>query len=69
MIGVVKTNTKGFCKATIEGLTKDWYSRSYIVLRINPMVPGESQLLAIGYKYNSRKVLFFLLQRGWGALC
>ena len=24
LIGMVKTNTKGFCKATIEKLTKDW---------------------------------------------
>ena len=23
-IGMVKTNTKGFCKAKVEGLTKDW---------------------------------------------
>ena len=23
-IGIVKTNTEVFCKATIEGLTKDW---------------------------------------------
>ena len=23
-IGMVKTNTKGFCKETIENLTKDW---------------------------------------------
>ena len=38
-IGMVKTNTKGFSKATIEGLTKDWPGGSYIVLRIKPMVP------------------------------
>ena len=57
LIGMVKTNTKGFCKATIEGLTKDWPGGSYIVLRSKPMVPGERPLIAIGYKYNSRKVL------------
>ena len=56
-IGMVKTNTKRFCKAAIEGLTKDWPDRSYIVLSINPMVQGEIPLIAIGYKYNSQKVL------------
>ena len=50
LIGMVKNKTKGFCKSTIEGLTKDWPSRSYIVLIRNPMVTGGSQLLAIGYK-------------------
>ena len=24
LVGMVKTNTKVFCKAKIEGLTKDW---------------------------------------------
>ena len=49
-IGMVRTNTKGFFKATIEGLTKDWPGGSHIVLRSNSMVPGEIQILAIGYK-------------------
>ena len=60
LIGVVKTNTKGFCKATTEGLTKDWPGGSYIVLSRNPMVPGESPLLDIGYKYNSQKFRSFV---------
>ena len=38
-IGMVKTNTKVFCKETIEKLTKDWPGSSYLVLRRNPMVP------------------------------
>ena len=50
LIGMAKTNTKGFCKATIEGLKKDWTGRSYIVLRSKPMVPGGKPQLAIGYK-------------------
>ena len=41
LIGMVKTNTKGFFYATIEGLTKDWPGGSYIVLKIKPMLPGE----------------------------
>ena len=28
MIGMVKTNTKGLCKETIENLTKDWMGGS-----------------------------------------
>ena len=53
LIGMVKTNTKRFCKDTIEGLTKYWPGRSYMVLRLNPMVKGERPLPGIGYKYNS----------------
>ena len=50
LIGAVKTNTKVFFKATIEGLTKDRPAGSYIVLRSKPMVIGEMPLLSIGYK-------------------
>ena len=32
LVGMVKTNTKEFCKAVIEGFMKDWTGRSYIVL-------------------------------------
>ena len=31
-IVMVKTKTKGFCKATIEGLKKDWPSGYYTLL-------------------------------------
>ena len=57
LIGMVKISTKGFCKATIEGLVKDWPGISYIELRSKPVVPGERLLLSIGYNYNYRKVL------------
>ena len=40
LIGKVKINTKVFCKATIEGLSKGWSGGSYILLRSKPMVPG-----------------------------
>ena len=33
MIGMVKTNTKGFCKNTIEKLTKDFPVGSYLVFK------------------------------------
>ena len=61
LIGMVKTNTKGFCKETIEKLTKYWPGGSYLVLRSKPMVPGDRPLIAIGYKYNARKVLSFIV--------
>ena len=59
-IGVVKTNTKGFCKETIKKLTKYCLGGYYLVLRIKPMVPGGRPLISIGYKYNGWKVLFFI---------
>ena len=43
---------------------KDWPGGSYLVLRSTPRFPGESRLLAIGYKYNSRKVLRFIATEG-----
>ena len=61
LIGMVKTNTKGFSKETIEKLTKDWPGGSYLVLRSKPMVPGDKPLIAIGYKYNARKVVHFIV--------
>ena len=64
LVGMVKTNTKGFCKAMIEGLTKDWPDGSYIVLRSKHKVLGERTLLSIGYKYNSWKVLSFVSTAG-----
>ena len=61
LIGMVKTNTKGFCKETIEKLTKNWPGGSYLVLRSKPMVPGDRPLIAIGYKYNARKFLLLIV--------
>ena len=56
-IGMVKTNTKGFCKETIEKITKDWPGGSHIMLSSEPMGPGGSPLVAIRYNYNVRKVI------------
>ena len=50
LICMVKTNTKGFCKETIEKLTKNWPGGSYPVLRSKPMLPGGRPRIAIGYK-------------------
>ena len=67
LIGMVKTNTKGFCKDTIEKLTKDWPGGSYLVLRSKPMVPGGRPLISIGYKYNAQKVLSFIVTDNVGS--
>ena len=61
LISMVKANTKGFCKETIDKLTKNWPGGSYLVLRSNPMVPGDRPLSAIGYKYTAWKVLSFIV--------
>ena len=67
LIGMVKKNTKGFCKETIEKLTKDWPVGSYLVLRSKPMVPRDRKLIAIGYRYNARKVLYFIVTDNAGS--
>ena len=67
LIGMVKSNTNIFFKATIEGSTKDWPRGSYTVLRINPIVTGERHLLSICYNYNSWKVLSFVATAGVGS--
>ena len=67
LIGVLNTNTKGLCKETIEKLTKNWPGGSYLVLRRKPMVPGDRSIIAIGYKYNARKVLSFIFTDNAGS--
>ena len=65
--GPVKTSHKEFCLAILEKLTKDWPGGSYLVLKSNPRFPGETPLLSIGRKYNSRKVLGFIATEGAGS--
>ena len=67
LISKVKTNTKVLCKEKIQKLTKNWPGGSYLVLRSKPMVPGGRPLIAIGYKYNSRKVLSFIVTDNAGS--
>ena len=43
---------------------KYWPVGSYIFTKSTPRFPGEIQLLAIGYKYSSRKVLGFIATEG-----
>ena len=67
LIGMVKTNTKGFCKETIEKLTINWPVGSYLVLRSKHMVPRGRPLIVVGYKYNARKVLSFIVTENAGS--
>ena len=66
-IGMVKTNTKGFCKETIEKLKKYWHGGSYFVLSSKHIVPGDRPLIAISYKYNVWKVLSFIVTDNSGS--
>ena len=61
------TSHKGFCLATLENLMKDYPGGSYLVLNSTPIVPGETPLLATGYKYNYRKVLVIIAAEGGGS--
>ena len=66
-IGMVNTDTKGFYKEKIEKLTKNWPGGPYLVLRSKPMVPRGRPLISIGYKYNARKVLSFIVTENVGS--
>ena len=65
--GLAKTSHKGFYLAMLEKLIKDWPGGSYLVMKSTPRFIGERPLLAIGYKYNSRKVLGFVATEGAGS--
>ena len=43
LIGMVKTDSKVFCKETIVNLTKDWPGGSYLVLRSKHIIPGSGR--------------------------
>ena len=61
LMGMIKTNTRGLFKETVENLTKDLPRGSYLVLRIRNMVPRVRSPIDIGYNYNARKVLYFMV--------
>ena len=62
LIGMVKTNTKGFCKDIIEKLTKDWPGGSYLVLRSKHMVPRIGRLLLLATTIMCGRFYILLLQ-------
>ena len=65
--GPEKTIHKVFCLATLYFLMKYWPGGSYLVMRVIPRVTGGRPLLDIGYKYNYRKVLGFIVAEGDGS--
>ena len=62
-IGPVKTNKAGFPMSTLENKMKEWPGGTYLVLET---VGEVTPLVAIGYKYNSRKCLSFVTTKKAG---
>ena len=63
-IGLFKTNTEGFCKGFICNTKKELPGGYYLVFKSKLVMPGDRHLLAIGYNYNSRKVLSLIATEG-----
>ena len=63
-IGAIKTNHWNFPKQQLEDIMNEWPSGSSLVLECHR--PNGVVLLAIGYKYNSRKVLCFVATKDAG---
>jgi hypothetical protein len=66
VITAVKSNHSHFPKAELEEKMKDYPSGSYLVLECTTPMKG-LQLLAIGYKYNARKILLFVATKNAGS--
>jgi hypothetical protein len=62
-IGIIKTNHGGFPKKYLEETMKDWPPGSHLVLEGTYL---DVPLLAVGYKYNKRKVCGFVATKGAG---
>ena len=56
--GVVKNCHSGYPRAQLEGIMKEWPGGSYVVL-------VSDDLVATGYKYNSKKVICFLSSKNF----
>ena len=63
-IDVVKTITKGFCKDTIKNMEKYFSVASYLVFITNPIVPGDTILVYIRYRYNYQKDIYLVETEG-----
>jgi hypothetical protein len=66
VIAAVKTNHSRFPKAELEEKMKDYPSGSYLVLECTTPTK-QVKLLAIGYKYNARKILLFVATKNAGS--
>ena len=64
--GPEKRIHKSFCLSTFENLMKYCPGGKYIFMKSTPRFSGGIPLLAIEYKYNSRKVLGFIDTEGGG---
>ena len=62
-IGVVKTNSSKYPKKFIEETMQNWPAGSHINLET---VVDEVPIIATGYKYCKRKILFFVWTKGAG---
>ena len=62
-----KDNPQGVFTGYIIKLIKYWLVGSYLVIKSTPRVPCGRPIVAIGYKYNSRKVLGFIATKGDGS--
>ena len=63
-IGVLKTNSYGYPKAFLEMQMKYYPAGSYLVLET--CTKEEIELLTIRYKYNRKKIMFFVLTKSAG---
>lgn len=66
IIGAVKTNTGSYPKKQIDKIMRHWPSGSYLVLECRTP-DTKVDLVAIGYKYNSKKVLCFIMSKNAGS--
>ena len=62
LVASVKTNTSLYPKKEIEKIMKGWPGGSYLVLECTTP-DTKVDLVAIGYKYNSRKTLCFIMSK------
>ena len=64
--GPVKMGHKIFCLYTFKKFMKECLGGYYLVINSTTIVTCGRQLMDIGYKYNSRKVLGFIAIEGGG---
>jgi hypothetical protein len=64
-VGPIKTNHKNFPRAALEARMAGWSGGTWLVLE--GTTSSGTPLLAIGYKYNSRKVLTFVATKEAGS--
>ena len=59
-IGHIKTAHKFYPKEWLEKTMSNWPGGSHLVLEMMP----QRDIIAVGYKYNSKKVCLFVFTRG-----